>query len=76
MKYRKSSLKAKFGQKKTRGLLLHSDRGFQSTSKPYSQLLIGFFGHLKSEAIRLHRFTSQKQLMDEVHRYIRFYNNQ
>ncbi|WP_376775376.1 IS3 family transposase [Cohnella nanjingensis] len=35
-----------------------------------------FFGHLKSESLRLHRFTSQKQLVDEVHRYIHFYNHQ
>ncbi len=35
-----------------------------------------FFGLLKSEALHFQRFTSQKQLIDEVHRYIHFYNHQ
>ncbi|MBB6670638.1 IS3 family transposase, partial [Cohnella nanjingensis] len=91
------TVKKAMRKRKTRGILLHSDRGFQYTSKPYNQLLKrhgiqasmsrkgnchdnacmeSFFGHLKSESLRLHRFTSQKQLVDEVHRYIHFYNHQ
>lgn len=89
------TVKKAIHKRKTRGILLHSDRGFQYTSKQYAKLLSrhgiqasmsrkgncldnacmeSFFGHLKSESLHLQRSTSLKQLMDEVHRYIQFYN--
>ncbi|MFD3262268.1 IS3 family transposase [Paenibacillus lentus] len=30
------------------------------------------FGHLKRERLNLQNFTSQKQLIEEIHRYIPF----
>ncbi|WP_163856419.1 IS3 family transposase [Paenibacillus elgii] len=90
------TVKKAIRKRKTRGILLHSDRGFQYTSKPYNLLLQrhgiqvsmsrkgnchdnacmeSFFSHLKSEALGLHLFTSQKQLVNEIHRYIHFYNH-
>ncbi|MED4586744.1 IS3 family transposase [Brevibacillus choshinensis] len=33
-----------------------------------------FFGHLKSECLRLHTFTSEEQLIKAVEDYIHFYN--
>jgi len=90
------TVKKAIHKRKTRGILLHSDRGFQYTSKQYNILLHrhgikpsmsakgncldnacmeSFFGHLKSESLHLQHFTSPKQLMDEVHRYIHFYNH-
>lgn len=89
------TVKKAIHKRKTRGILLHSDRGFQYTSKQYAVLLKrhgiqasmsrkgncldnacieSFFGHLKSESLHLQRYTSPKQLIVEVHRYIHFYN--
>ncbi|OZB89963.1 hypothetical protein CJP46_36010, partial [Paenibacillus sp. XY044] len=85
------TVKKAIQKRKTRGILLHSDRGFQYTSKPYHRLLKrhgikvsmsrkgnchdnacmeSFFSHFKSESLRLHHYTDQKQLVDEIHRYI------
>ncbi|MDO7906629.1 IS3 family transposase, partial [Paenibacillus sp. JX-17] len=35
-----------------------------------------FFGHLKSECLHLHTFSSEEQLVGAVERYIHFYNNE
>ncbi|WP_091737071.1 IS3 family transposase [Marininema mesophilum] len=33
-----------------------------------------FFGHFKSECLKNQPFSSAKHLINEIHRYIRFYN--
>lgn len=35
-----------------------------------------FFGHLKSECLRLQAFTSEVQLIEAIERYIQFYNHE
>jgi putative transposase len=76
---------------------LHSEQGFQYTSRGYNRLLEeysmrpsmsrkgncydnacmeSFFGHLKSECLKLQRFETEDQLIEAVHTYIHFYNNE
>ncbi|KQL45974.1 integrase [Brevibacillus choshinensis] len=90
------TVKKAIRKRKTRGILLHSDRGFQYTSRAYNFLLKrhgiqasmsrkgncldnacieSFIGHLKCKSLRIRKFTSPKELRDEIHRYIHFYNH-
>lgn len=90
------TVKKALRKRKTKGILLHSHRGFQYISRAYNILLKrhgiqasmsrkgncldnacieSFFGHLKCESLRPRKFTSPKELMDEIHRYIHFYNH-
>lgn len=84
-------------QRNAKGVLLHSDQGFQYTSRGYNRLLEehqmkasmsrkgncydnacmeSFFGHLKSECVKLQKFETEEQLIEAVHNYIKFYNNE
>lgn len=35
-----------------------------------------FFGHLKSECLKLQTFDTKEQLIEAIHKYIEFYNNE
>jgi len=80
----------------TKGLMIHSDQGWQYQMKVYQRALAekgitqsmsrkgncldnavmeNFFGHLKSELLYIQKFTSVEQFMNELHEYIRYYNN-
>lgn len=80
----------------TKGIILHSDQGWQYQMKQYSQclkqkgmiqsmsrkgncldnaMMENFFGLLKTEMYYGRKFTSAKQLIDEIERYIEYYNN-
>lgn len=80
-----------------KGVLLHSDQGFQYTSRGYNRLLEqhqikvsmsrkgncydnacieSFFGHLKCECLKIQKFETEEQLIEAIHSYIKFYNNE
>jgi putative transposase len=38
--------------------------------------IVSFFGHLKTESIRLETFTTEEQLLMAIDNYIQFYNHE
>ena len=80
-----------------KGIILHSDQGYQYTTEYYSNLLSSlgiiqsmsrrgncldnapvecFFSHLKSELMYTTKFSSKEEMIEEVEKYIKFYNTE
>lgn len=81
----------------TKGIILHSDQGWQYQMKQYSKcleqhgiiqsmsrkgncldnaMMENFFGLLKTEMYYGKKYTSVKQLICEIEKYIEYYNNE